>query len=203
LAGEPYALRLTGLDQAVCGLLTQLVEVPTDELLFAGYRWRILSCTKDPAVHPLAESASYEELYRRNIARPPSTRTLRFRFASPTTFRVRAANVPLPLPFLVFANLAARWNAFAPVDLGRDVGAHAERLLVPSRYHLRTAMTDYGRYRLVGFVGECEYVMRPADDDLYPRIFRLLTEFARYAGVGYKTTMGLGQVHPPVRRAEP
>ena len=42
-------------------------------------------------------------------------------------------------------------------------------------------------------VGEVKYVLaRPGDVE--PTFVRLLAEYANYAGVGYKTTFGLGHV---------
>ena len=55
-------------------------------------------------------------------------------------------------------------------------------------------MHDYAGYRQLGFVGACEFLPHrgvPAD---VVRVLHLLAAFAFFAGVGYKTTMGMGQV---------
>jgi CRISPR-associated endoribonuclease Cas6 len=61
------------------------------------------------------------------------------------------------------------------------------------RYELKTQMYDFGNYRQVGFVGPCTFGLpqcQPAD---VLRGMQLLLESAFFTGVGYKTTMGMGQ----------
>jgi len=66
------------------------------------------------------------------------------------------------------------------------------------RYELKTQMGDFGNYRQIGFVGHCTLGMprRPVADVL--RGMHLLCETAFFTGVGYKTTMGMGQVRQVV-----
>ena len=55
-------------------------------------------------------------------------------------------------------------------------------------------MIDFGRYRQVGFLGDCRYIVdREAEEYLLQRL-HALAEFAVYSGVGAKVTMGMGQV---------
>ena len=46
-------------------------------------------------------------------------------------------------------------------------------------------------YSQKGFVGTCTYYVK-AKDSSAPQV-AALAEFARYSGIGYKTTMGMGQ----------
>ena len=59
-------------------------------------------------------------------------------------------------------------------------------------------MQDFGRYQLqVGFVGQCTFGVRK---DMPAEVvwgIRLLAAFGFFAGVGYRTTMGMGQVRQP------
>jgi CRISPR-associated endoribonuclease Cas6 len=54
-------------------------------------------------------------------------------------------------------------------------------------------MCDFGNYRQIGFVGPCTLGMprRQVADVL--RGMQLLCDTAFFTGVGYKTTMGMGQ----------
>ena len=129
---------------------------------------------------------------------PPSSR-LALRFASPTVFRSSGVNVPLPLPGLVFEGLARRWNAFGPLRIPPEVRRFADERMVISRYQLRTERVTFGdegeRGAYPGFVGVCGYAFR-GRDRYWMGLIHLLAAFALYAGVGTRTTMGLGQTRP-------
>lgn len=57
--------------------------------------------------------------------------------------------------------------------------------------HIRTLR--YPNYIQKGFVGTCNYMIREPND--FAALLTTFAAFAHYAGVGYKTTMGMGQVH--------
>jgi CRISPR-associated endoribonuclease Cas6 len=105
----------------------------------------------------------------------------------------------LPEPRLVFGSLARAWQAFAPPGLGlevRRVRAYVEENVVIQRLEgLETRMLHFGRYPQVGFVGRVTYrVMdKTSEAAAWRRTMHALAEFSFYAGVGYKTTMGMGQ----------
>jgi CRISPR-associated endoribonuclease Cas6 len=79
------------------------------------------------------------------------------------------------------------------VDLGCNISELALSILTVARYKIETRMLDFGRYRQVGFVGEVEFLLKKSGDDITKKIFHLLATFSFYSGVGYKTTMGMGQ----------
>ena len=62
-----------------------------------------------------------------------------------------------------------------------------------ARYKLRTQMMDFRSYRQLGFVGECEFGVRKGLCEEALGALQVLADFSVFAGVGYKTTMGLGQ----------
>ena len=115
------------------------------------------------------------------------------RFASPTTFRSGGQrNVVFPSPRLVFNSLLGRWNQYSPESLKLSL-PNPDDLVTPQTYKLSTRVVDFGSYQERGFVGTCQYALLPnADDDLI-KTFAILSEFAYFAGVGAKTTMGMGQ----------
>jgi CRISPR-associated endoribonuclease Cas6 len=54
-------------------------------------------------------------------------------------------------------------------------------------------MLEFGSYRQIGFAGECTYEFATDAPGELKRQVSLLADFAFHAGVGYKTTMGMGQ----------
>ncbi len=105
----------------------------------------------------------------------------------------------LPDPRLVFNSLARTWRAFAPPELSldpREVERYADENVVIQRLEdLETRMLHFGRYPQVGFIGRVTYRLmdKSKESATWRKKLHALAEFAFYAGVGYKTTMGMGQ----------
>lgn len=195
-------LRLTSLSAQLSSLLEAGNLLPregeTVELLDNSFR--VLRVARDPETHPWASAMTYEALVQRHTLAPyePSPR-LALLFASPTVFRSDGVNVLLPLPGLVFGSLARRWNAFSPIRIPDEVRRFAEECLLVSRYRLRTEFVRFGEAgehgANPGFVGTCSYTFR-VRDRYWMGLIHLLARFALYAGIGARTSMGLGQCRP-------
>ena len=140
---------------------------------------------------------------------------MRLEFATLTTFnrsssrskKYGAHYARLPLPEYVFPGLARRWEDVAPPELAGVV--QRERIeqyveddgVIIADYELRTHTVKFTTHTQPGFVGRCTYALRGPDEvvtEEAPLTVRqqlwLLGQLAFYCGVGYKTTMGLGQV---------
>jgi CRISPR-associated endoribonuclease Cas6 len=150
-----------------------------------------------PEGHPWAGYTSWGELVRG--ARPDAEIVLDF--VSPTAFGFGQKDwgkkvMVLPLPETVFGSLARSWNALAPSAFRMDRGTLREYLdehMVIKRIDdLQTRVLRYRRAFHVGFVGRVTYGLM-AEDDVVRAQLGALADFALYAGVGMKTTMGMGQ----------
>jgi CRISPR-associated endoribonuclease Cas6 len=201
------SLRLTSFWPELSNLLaSRLLTSPPETITLTGAPLRVAGVTADSAAHPWAGQTTFADLVQRHTLSPsPPPSQVALRFASPTVFRSSGVNVPLPLPRLVFEGLARRWNAFAPVRLPPEVARFAEECLVISRYRLQTERVVFGeegeRGAYPGFVGTCGYAFR-VHDRYWMGLIHLLAAFALYAGVGARTTMGLGQAKPHTAKSK-
>jgi CRISPR-associated endoribonuclease Cas6 len=138
---------------------------------------------------------------------------LALEFASPTTFHRGNASSPygkhyalLPLPHYVFPWLARRWQELAPAELVGVVQEEqieryiADEGVIVEDHALQTHRVQFNRYPQRGFLGSCTYRLRGPDEtqseagELSVRQqLVLLLWLAFYTGLGYKTTMGMGQ----------
>lgn len=136
---------------------------------------------------------------------------LKVRFYSPTAFRVHdrttrgTQNHVLPDPLHCFQNWLKKWDALSSVPIDEDALLDfVQRHIRFSRYSIKTRIMNFGGYKQLGFVGDCEY--RFVNDISTGRSNRVnkgsqellkqadaLANFAFYCGTGYKTTMGMGQ----------
>jgi CRISPR-associated endoribonuclease Cas6 len=161
-------------------------EFAIEEVIFDGERVRF------------AQLETFESLR----SRPPG-QTFRFRFLSPTTFRSGDGHLPLPVPQSVYRSLWEKWNAFAPAALTipDSLLMAVQTGLFPARFDLESELLEMGKSRVVGCVGACEYALTREVGEEERRWLTALTAFAFYAGVGAKTTVGLGQVEPEIDHA--
>lgn len=179
--GAHPAFRCVGLAEPVSAALPEVFEAGV-EFGVGPARVRVLEAAVD--------STSYDELYGRFVPEEGAYDRISLRFLSPTTFRVGKANMPFPLPRLLWQSWANRWNAFSEVQVA-SFGEWAEEFIVPARFRLRSRVAKVGGATLAGSLGDCEYrVLRP--ESVEARVAAMLAAYAGYCGTGQKTTMGLG-----------
>jgi CRISPR-associated endoribonuclease Cas6 len=177
-------------------LLEEVVSMPEDGHHWSGY-------------------ASFGEFVEnaRSLRLKPAER-LTLEFATLTTFHRGLADSKygkhytlLPLPQFVFPWLARRWRELAPTELADVIQREpieryiAEDGVIIDDHTLLTHWVQFNRHPQRGFLGTCTYELRGPDevnaspDQLTIRQqLILLSWLAFYTGVGYKTTMGMGQV---------
>jgi CRISPR-associated endoribonuclease Cas6 len=114
-------------------------------------------------------------------------------FYTPTTFRQGDIDLPLPVPSLVFRGLLTRWNAFSPISapLLRET---IDRRIALSSADIQTRMFFDGRSHIPGFVGEVTFRILRNTSHTEAQAIAALADFAFYAGIGRKTTHGMGLV---------
>lgn len=107
----------------------------------------------DPSAHPHATATTYESLGAPYLLakQAPASRIM-LRFFSPTAFRAKEQN--LPLPRSVFGGLLEKWNAFGLIALPDETRRFAEECVAVSRFRLRSRVWSAKQGRAqTGFVG--------------------------------------------------
>jgi CRISPR-associated endoribonuclease Cas6 len=114
-------------------------------------------------------------------------------FRSPTGFRSNGRNVLFPQTDLVFGSLITRWNAYSETVIDNSVVDELLSNVFVSQHTIRTQLLEFGSYRQVGFIGKCTFELPGKSSENAIRCMNALADFALFAGVGAKTTMGMGQ----------
>ena len=194
--GQPYRLRVTLLDGghlwkylSAYFLETSPIPLRLDKAEFA--LTRVLS-TSSADITGWAGYADWQTLaatlWRKDIT---------MRFASPSAFSMGDRRFALfPEPILLWDSLMRSWNRYAPGVLHIDKTAMRDfvtRNVTISGYNLHTTCLYFPKFTQRGFIGTCSYSIQETTDGCASQL-SALAEFARYSGVGYKTTMGMGQV---------
>ena len=139
------------------------------------------------------------------LANLPAQSIITMHFETATAFSMNKHQFCLfPEPGLVWASLLRVWNRYAPErmhieqqTIRESIGKH----VAVTACALRHAYLHFPEYAQKGFVGHCTYRLS-ADLSLTAQLTSLAA-FARYSGVGYKTTMGMGQVRVEFGEALP
>lgn len=141
--------------------------------------------------HPWAGYTTAEELL---CAARPDTQ-IALEFASPFSFSLGDGRFELmPRPELLFGGLARKWAQWCatPLPIALDETWLSRHVLV-REWRIESRALRYARQVQVGSIGKLTFELFDAD---VPTACTLnaLADFAFYAGIGRKTTQGMGQV---------
>lgn len=206
--GQIYWLRITMLDADVFGTFLRHLLLHASELILrigeAHFQISRVINTAEPQQHQSSWAAytSFAELYDTG----PAQKRYEFEFATPTVFsrgqRSWGKHLSLfPTPALVFENLARQWEMFAPAHLRlsassftpRDIEDWCEEQVIVSQYTLSTRYLSSSKFGHVGFQGRVSYEVKGNPSTPLARWLTPLARLALFSGIGYKTTMGMGQ----------
>jgi CRISPR-associated endoribonuclease Cas6 len=203
-AGKLYRLRITLLDGGEIWecLSRRILEERKLTLRLGPATFLVERLLSTPSSDPAGRAAhtTWQEL-----AGTPMSHTITLRFTSPTAFSLGERRFALfPEPILVWDSLLRTWNRYAPEALHiekTDLREFVNDFVVVVDYTLRTTKLSFPRFSQIGFSGSCTYTIRERggrlrkEDALCAVYLATLARFSLYAGVGYKTTMGMGQTH--------
>lgn len=125
---------------------------------------------------------SYSEMIRNSL----TCRKISFFITSPVSFKKGDLHYPLPEPVLLFRNLLRRWNQFSEITLSDDFDFENVSF---AHFDLKThsfALRKGGTVR--GFTGKLTFIFQ----DQISQLCHVLLQYAFYAGIGVKTTQGMG-----------
>lgn len=178
-----------------------------DEVLFSKLTGLWLNLNPDRAFHlgsadlyitsilgtpqssqPWSNFATYQQIYDRAS---DSERNIAFYLATPTAFRQGKYDSPLPTRDNVFKSLCDRWNKYSEIQISSEI----IEPIFPSRFDIKTEVVkNYDTHSFIGCVGEIGYrILGEASPELIKQI-NALADFAMFAGIGRKTTMGMGML---------
>jgi len=119
---------------------------------------------------------------------------LYFQAITPISFKKGKIDYPLPDPKIFFKSLINKWNYFSPFRIEVDLRKVLEEKLCIVYSKIRTYKIKLSLGSAVtGFKGKVVFYGKGLTDEEL-KWLNILGYFSRFAGVGRKTTMGLGMV---------
>lgn len=146
----------------------------------------------------LSDVQSYKELAQKYFLPEKSAKhlkdTIKFKFMTSTGFKSSGQYLIFPDAYLIFNSLLRRFNAFSGIDSFMQKGL-AQNLM--QEVHVDDYDLHYSPFSVEGrkipaFKGT--YSLKISKNDMACRIISMLSEYAAYAGVGIKTSLGMGAV---------
>jgi len=193
-AGTPCYVRVTFLEDGLFPTFSRFfLASPNPTLRLGRTEFIVTEVLATPeSDNEWSSYVSYEQLIARNAQR--RDRQIVLRFVTPTSFRARDVDLPLPLPRLVFQSYYKRFQEFSDFPFLPDFIESVERHTGIARMdRMRTDTIRTNKTILNGFVGEVTFVIsQKAPPDLVTQM-HLLADFAFFCGTGKKTTVGMGQ----------
>lgn len=195
--GEGCSMRFTILDPALFQSFQTafLIPVFTATIRLQDVPFIVEEVITTPRADGWTGYTTFAELWERAA----SSQTIALRFHSPTAFSLGDTGAGkqfalFPDPWRVFDSLCRRWNEFADVPIcePNQFRAWVEQNVLVSEYDAHTEMLRFDRFAQKGFVGSVVYEVKSDEAEMMCAV-NALADFALYAGVGYRTTWGMGQ----------
>ncbi|MBD2344241.1 CRISPR-associated endoribonuclease Cas6 [Anabaena subtropica] len=189
-AGTPCWWRISLLDDTLFSQLTQLwLNLNPDHPWHLGpANLYITSIQGTPqSTQPWANATTYAQLYEQASE---SDRTFNFSFATPTAFRQGKFDTTLPTRECVFNSLLSRWHKYSGIEFSQI----AIESIFPSFLNIHTEILADSRSKFIGILGQVNYRILGDVEPIQIKQINALANFALYAGVGRKTTMGMGMM---------
>ncbi|MGD1913075.1 MAG: CRISPR-associated endoribonuclease Cas6 [Rivularia sp. (in: cyanobacteria)] len=186
--GTPCWWRISLLDDALFGKLTQLwLNLnPQHPWHLGSADLYITSIQGTPqSTQPWANACTYTQLYEQASE---SERIISINFATPTAFRQGKYDTTLPTRESVFKSLLSRWHKYSGIEF-EEMNFDS---IFPSYIKINTEIIPDSRSKFIGVVGEVSYRMMGDIQAIEIKQINALADFALYAGIGRKTTMGMG-----------
>jgi CRISPR-associated endoribonuclease Cas6 len=136
---------------------------------------------------PWANACTYYHLYQQASE---TERNLNFIFSTPVAFRQGAFDNVLPTRESVFNSLLNRWHKYSGIEL-TNISFES---VYPSAFNIKTEVISNYENKFIGCLGEISYRILGNVETTAIKQINALADFALYAGVGRKTTMGMGMV---------
>lgn len=190
-AGKPCWWRISLLDDTLFSDLSQLWLnlSPSQSWHLGPANLQVVSILGTPqSSQPWANFCPYLQLYEQASE---TNRQISFRLSTPATFRQGKYDSALPTRECVFNSLLKRWNRYSDIEIPET----PIEFIFPSFFDIRTELVAHSDSKWAGCVGTISYRILGDADLIAIKQINALADFALYAGVGRKTTMGMGMVH--------
>jgi CRISPR-associated endoribonuclease Cas6 len=145
----------------------------------------------------ILQSCSYSKMYQNHLETGSVGREIHIDLHSPLCFHQSALDNPFPVPRLIYRSLSKRFSYFSHLPFSDTFESWVEASVRVADYQLSPQHVFFKGNQsstLTGSIGWVKLRIMKINHH-YSGYLRMLSEYAQYAGIGYKTTLGLGHVN--------
>lgn len=178
----------------ICTLTDEAKKEIIDHILlkeeFYLEQKKVLLSVEEKTIRTIDDEKLVEQYY---FQEQPRKVTASFR--TPVSFKSGGRYVIMPTPRLIFQSLCSKYdNASADTEVsGEEVLDHIEQCVYITRYQLRSTVFAVGKAKIPSFMGKLTFTIEGPRQLV--NLIHLLLAFGEYAGVGIKTSLGMGAMH--------
>ncbi|MEN3008997.1 CRISPR-associated endoribonuclease Cas6 [Pseudothermotoga sp.] len=186
-----YFIRITMLnDEILDSMIASILEKNAlrQELKIGNIPYKMIEIFFDKEYSKWAAHASAQELFLSSS----SSNLIKLRFHTPTLFRSGDEHNRYPTPVKVFTSLLRKFNKFSEFKIEQQIEEQFNEISILEK-KTTSKRVIFKDFYLEGFIGDVTFKV-PDHNQRLLKIVNVLADFAFFAGVGYKTTMGLGQI---------
>ncbi len=191
---DDFYIRITIMDSSLFSpVISVLLDSSFRNVVIGGHQFDVLKIIVTPQDHRYASFETLDTLWNHASS---ESRIISLDFLTPTTFKSGDSNSFLPLPEKVFKSIEKKFLIFAHGFMKKDVkdeDMFAKGIRIVRFDNLSTNVIELKQGKQIGFTGRVYYQIKAKDRPIIKYI-NALAGFAKYSGVGAKTTLGLGQV---------
>lgn len=143
----------------------------------------------------IIQSITCKEFVDKVFLKEVDKRIIRIKLLTPTTYKSNNEYQLFPSIKALYASIYNKWNAFSDkISLAdQEVFEHIIGHSMLIKYNLKSYKYDLEKVHLNSFIGDFSLLFKGPKELV--TISRLLLEYAKFAGLGAKTTMGMGGIN--------
>ncbi|SHF25682.1 CRISPR-associated endoribonuclease Cas6 [Marinitoga hydrogenitolerans DSM 16785] len=187
---KKYYIRITILDESLFNFFALALyqkKMKKEKVKIGEIEFEILRILYDKKHSKWADIFIEDEIFNRQVEESK----VKLRFYTPTLFKVGDKHLRYPDPEKIFSGLLEKFNLYGTHKINSEIKNKFNKISITYKkiYQKKVYIRNF---YLEGFIGETEFKV-PEEEKELMKIVNILSEFAFYAGIGYKTTMGMGQ----------
>ncbi|GAB6190135.1 hypothetical protein JCM30566_18780 [Marinitoga arctica] len=191
IKNKRYYIRVTFLDEKIFNLFTVTMfknKIFKEEINIENIKFSILRVIFDKEQSKWAGVLSVDEM----LSKKEYSNKIELKFYTPTLFKIGDKHLRYPDEEKIYTGLLNKFNKYSESKINESIKDEFSGIKIINK-NIRRKRVFISNFYLEGFVGNVEFEIPPENIELI-KVVNILSEFAFYAGVGYKTTMGMGQV---------
>ncbi len=141
----------------------------------------------------LINKINIDDLFRKWFISDSDLNKVKYKINTPVSYKEDNQYQIIPCIDLILKNLINKWNAFSKNYLDKNIYEEYVKRVYISNYNIKSTVFYIERVKIKSYIGTIEISINA--NQMMKNILQMLFEFGEYAGLGIKTSMGMGGIN--------